>query len=369
MTSISVAWMTPDGEKSDRRRAGHRDFIEMLAGVGGIGAALFVIASDEGVMPQTREHLAILDILQVQGGVVALTKIDLVDDPDWLSLVEEDVRQALTGTVLAKAPIVQVSARKQIGLELLLSELSAVLAERPRRIDLGRPRLPVDRVFTIAGFGTVVTGTLSDGSLRVGDEVEVLPDGLKGRVRGLQTHKKKEEMALPGSRTAVNISGVTVEQIRRGNVVVHPRDYSPTSRLDARFRLLPEASQPVKHNSHVKLFIGSDELVARLRLLGAEELQPGDEGWLQLELAKPVVAVRGDRYILRRPSPGETLGGGMVVDPHPKGRHRRFSADILARLEALSQGTPADILLHALIQAGVGPLRDVIARIPGCIPS
>ncbi|HSB65519.1 MAG TPA: SelB C-terminal domain-containing protein, partial [Anaerolineales bacterium] len=285
-----------------------------------------------------------------------------VDDPDWLSLVEGDIRQALAGTVLGKAPIVPVSARKRVGLELLLSELSAVLAERPARIDLGRPRLPVDRVFTIAGFGTVVTGTLSDGSLRLGDEVEILPDGLKGRVRGLQTHKKKEDMALPGTRTAVNISGVTVDQIRRGNVVAHPREYHPTTRLDARFRLLPEASQPVKHNSQVKLFIGSDELVARLRLLGTEELRPGEEGWIQLELAKPVVTVRGDRYILRRPSPGETLGGGMVVDPHPKGRHRRFAADTLARLEALSQGTPADILLQALIQAGVGLLKDVIPR-------
>lgn len=361
---LGFAWMTlPNGEEVGIVDVpGHRDFIEnMLAGVGGIDAALFVIAADEGVMPQTREHLAILDILQVQGGVVALTKIDLVDDPDWLSLVEEDVRQVLAGTVLAKAPIVPVSARKRIGLELLLSELSTVLAERPARIDLGRPRLPIDRVFTIAGFGTVVTGTLSDGSLRVGDEVEILPDGLKGRVRGLQTHKKKEEMALPGSRTAVNISGVTVEQIRRGDVVAHPRDYSPTSRLDTHFRLLPEASQPVKHNSQVKLFIGSDELVARLRLLGTEELQPGDEGWLQLELAQPVVAVRGDRYILRRPSPGETLGGGMVVDPHPKGRHRRFSDDTLVRLEALSQGTPTDVLMQALVQTGVGLLRDVIA--------
>lgn len=362
---LGFAWMTlPNGEEVGIVDVpGHRDFIEnMLAGVGGIDAALFVIAADEGVMPQTREHLAILDILQVQGGVVALTKIDLIDDPDWLSLVEEDVRQALAGTVLGKAPIVPVSARKRIGLEQLLSELSAVLAGRPARIDLGRPRLPIDRVFTIAGFGTVVTGTLSDGSLRVGDEIEILPGGLKGRVRGLQTHKRKEDVALPGSRTAVNISGITVEQVQRGDVVAHARDYNPTSRMDVRFRLLPEASQPIRHNSQVKLFIGSDELVARLRLLGIEELQPGEEGWLQLELNKPVVAVRGDRYILRRPSPGETLGGGTVVDAHPKGRHRRFSDDTLARLEALAQGTPSDLLMQALIMIGVGPIKEVIAR-------
>ena len=362
---LGFAWLTlPNGEEVGIVDVpGHRDFIEnMLAGVGGIDAALFVIAADEGVMPQTREHLAILDILQVQGGVVALTKIDLIDDQDWLSMVEEDVRQALAGTVLSKAPIVPVSARKRTGLERLLSELSEVLAKTPQRSDLGRPRLPIDRVFTIAGFGTVVTGTLSDGSLRVGDDVEIMPARLRGRVRGLQTHKKKEDVALPGSRTAVNISGVTVDQVRRGNVVAHPRDYNPTSRMDVRFRLLPEASQPIRHNSQVKLFIGSDELVARVRLLGIEELQPGDEGWLQLELNKPVVAVRGDRYILRRPSPGETLGGGIVVDAQPKGRHRRFSDDTLARLEALAQGTPADLLMQALTMIGVGPIKEVIAR-------
>lgn len=362
---LGFAWLTlPNGEEVGIVDVpGHRDFIEnMLAGVGGIDAALFVIAADEGVMPQTREHLAILDILQVQGGVVALTKIDLVDDSDWLSLVEEDVRQVLRGTVLDGAPIIHVSARKRIGLEQILNELSTSLAERPPRLDFGRPRLPVDRVFTIAGFGTVVTGTLSDGSLKVGDEVEILPRRLKGRVRGLQTHKKKEDIAIPGSRTAINISGVTVEQVQRGDVVAHPRDYSTTGRLDVRFRLLPDASQPVKHNNQVKLFIGATEVIARLRLLGAEELLPGEQGWLQLELAAPVVAVRGDRYILRRPSPGETLGGGIVVDPQPKGRHRRFSPQTLDRLEALAQGTPEDILMQALLALGAAPLKDVVAR-------
>jgi len=362
---LGFAWLTlPNGEEVGIVDVpGHRDFIEnMLAGVGGIDAALFVIAADEGVMPQTREHLAILDILQVQGGVVALTKIDLVDDPDWLSLVEEDVRQVLKGTVLGGAPIVHVSARKRIGLEQILNELSTCLAEKPARLDIGRPRLPVDRVFTIAGFGTVVTGTLNDGSLRVGDEVEILPRKLKGRVRGLQTHKKKEEIAIPGSRTAINITGVTVEQIQRGDVVAHPRDYGTTTRLDVRFRLLPDANQPVRHNNQVKLFIGATEVIARLRLLGAEELLPGEQGWLQLELTAPVVAVRGDRYILRKPSPGETLGGGMVVDPQPKGRHRRYSQETLVRLEALAQGTPEDILMQALLALGAATLKDVIAR-------
>lgn len=342
---------------------GHRDFIEnMLAGIGGIDAALFVIAADEGVMPQTREHLAILDLLQIGGGLVALTKIDLVEDPDWLDLVEADVSQTLHGTVLENAPIVRVSARTGIGLDELRAKLGELLASRPPRLDLKRPRLPVDRVFTIAGFGTVVTGTLSDGTLQVGEEVEILPSGLRGRVRGLQTHKQKEQTAVPGSRTAINISGVSHEEIQRGNVVAHPGDYQPTQRVDVRFKLLPDVTQPLKHNTEVKLFIGAAEAVARVRLLGADELRPGQEGWLQLELSQPVVATRSDRYILRRPSPGETLGGGAVIDPHPKGRHKRFAASTLASLEALSRGSPADVLLQALLATGAAPYKDVLAR-------
>ena len=342
---------------------GHRDFIEnMLAGVGGIDATMFVIAADEGIMPQTREHLAILDILQVPGGVVALTKVDLIDDPDWLILVEDDVRTALAGTILAEVPIIRVSARTRQGLPELLQALSDCLAERPPRPDLSRPRLPVDRVFTMPGFGTVVTGTLIDGNLRLGDELEILPSGIRGRVRGLQTHKKKEEQAVPGSRTAVNISGVNIDQVLRGDVIAHPGDYHPTRRMDVQFRLLPDVSQVLEHNTQVKLYLGAAEVQARLRLLGVEQLNPGDIGWLQLELDAPLVAVRGDRYILRRPSPGETLGGGMVVDPQPKGRHKRFGSDVLTRLEALAQGDPADILLQALLSLGTASLNEVIDR-------
>jgi len=342
---------------------GHRDFIEnMLAGVGGIDAALFVVAADEGVMPQTREHLAILDTLQIQGGVVALTKIDMVDDLDWLTLVEEDVRQVLSGTTLENARILRVSARKREGIGELIQALSDCLAHRPPRPDLGRPRLPVDRVFSVAGFGTVVTGTLSDGKLRVGDEVELLPRSLRGRVRGLQTHKRKEEVAVPGSRTAVNISGIPQEQVLRGDVLTHSGDYHPTRRLDARFRLLSDASKPLTHNREVKLFIGAAETLARVRLLGSELINPGEEGWLQLELREPVVAMRGDRYILRRPSPGETLGGGAVVDPHPTGRHKRFSQGLTDRLESLARGTPAEVLAQALLSLGARPCARCLPR-------
>jgi len=367
---LGFAWLElPSGEEVGIVDVpGHRDFIEnMLAGIGGIDAALFVVAADEGVMPQTREHLAILDLLQIKGGVVALTKIDLIDDnsdarSEWLDLVEEDLWHVFSGTVLEDAPIVRVSARTKEGIPELLKALDDCLAGKPARLDLGRPRLPVDRVFTIAGFGTVVTGTLSDGQLCVGDEVSILPGNLRGRVRGLQTHKREQDIAIPGSRTAVNISGVPKDRIMRGDVIAHPGDYTPTRRVDVEFKLLPDISQPLMHNTEVKLFLGAAEVVARVRLLGLEQLIPGDRGWLQLELSQAVVAVRGDRYILRRPSPGETLGGGIIADPHPKGRHKRFAAGLIKRLEAYAQGTPADVLMQALISLGAAPVREVVEK-------
>jgi selenocysteine-specific elongation factor len=362
---LGFAWLTlPDGEEVGIIDVpGHRDFIEnMLSGVGGIDAALFVIAADEGVMPQTREHLAILNLLQVQGGVVALTKIDMVEDQEWLDLVEEEIHQVLRSTVLEDASIIRVSGRKRLGIQALQEALSQCLADRPPRLDYGRPRLPVDRVFSIAGFGTVVTGTLGDGYLRVGDEIEILPEQIRGRVRGLQTHKRKEEIAVPGSRTAVNISGVNVDQINRGDVIAHPKDYRATGRFDAKLSILPDASSALKHNTEVKLFIGAAEVVARLRVLGQEEIKPGEHGWVQLEVKQLVVAVRGDRYIIRRPSPGETLGGGVVLDPHPRGRYKRFAESTLERLRALERGSPEDVLLQTIAGFGIASLKDIAAR-------
>jgi selenocysteine-specific elongation factor len=362
---LGFAWLTlPSGEEIGIVDVpGHRDFIEnMLAGIGGIDAVLFVIAADEGMMPQSKEHLAIIDLLQVPAGVIALTKVDLIKDSDWLDMVEEDIRTAVLNTTLADAPIVRVSSRTHQGIPELLSSLDECLSSRPPRPDLGHPRLPVDRVFTMSGFGTIVTGTLNEGSLHVGDEVVILPSGLTTRVRGLQTHRQKEDTAVPGSRTAVNISGVTVDQVKRGDVITFPDTYQPSRLIDVKFRLLPDILQPLKHNTAVKFFLGAAEINARVRLLGTDELLPSDEGWLQLELDSPAVTIRGDRYILRRPSPGETLGGGMVIDPHPKGRHKRFSAQDLNSLETLARGTPAEILVETLIALGFAPFKDVISR-------
>lgn len=348
---------------------GHRDFIEnMLSGVGGIDAALLVIAADEGIMPQTKEHLAILDLLQIPAGLIVLTKTDLASDvtpgggSGWLDLVETDIRDAVSKTVLKDAPILRVSAKTGTGLKELVHALEALLQDKPARPDLNRPRLPIDRVFTISGFGTVVTGTLRDGHFTVGEEVEILPSGMQGRIRGIQTHKKKEESAIPGSRTAINISGVDMDQIRRGDVVARPRQYQATRRIDARFKALDDIRKPLMHGDEVKFFVGASESVATLRIIGTEEIHAGEEGWVQLELRDPIVTLRGDRYILRRPSPGETLGGGAVVDHQPKGRHKRFDEQVIKSLEALAQGSPADVLLEAALALQIAPIKEMISK-------
>lgn len=362
---LGFGWLTlPDGQEVGIVDVpGHRDFIEnMLSGIAGIDAVLLVIAVDEGIMPQTREHLAIVDLLQIRAGVIVLTKTDLISDREWLEAVEADVRAAVRATVLEKAPIVSVSARARTGLDTLKATLVEVLKTQPQRPDLGRPRLPVDRVFTMPGFGTVVTGTLSDGNFALGDEVTLLPSGLPGRIRGLQTHRKKVERAVPGSRTAVNISGIAADQVDRGEVLTHLGQYEPTRRVDGRLRLLADASAPLLHNREVKVFVGASETTATVRLLGTEELQPGQDGWIQLELHHPLVCVRGDPFILRRPSPAETLGGGSIADPHPLNRHKRFEPEVLASLDALAQGVPTDVLMEAALALGAAPLRDVVAR-------
>ncbi len=362
---LGFGWMVlPGGEEVGIVDVpGHRDFIgNMLAGVGGLDAVLLIIAADEGVMPQTREHLAILDLLQVPGGLIVLTKTDLAPDPAWLDMVEADVRLAVRGSVLQDAPILRVSARTGAGLEALKQALAGILASAPVRPDLGRARLPIDRAFGMSGFGTVVTGTLLDGSFSVGEEIEILPSRLRGRIRGLQTHGRKQETASPGSRTAINISGVAVSEIQRGEAVVHPGQYEAVRRVDARLRLLPEASSPLAHGAQVKFFAGSSESMAVLRLLGVESLPPGEEGWVQIELRSPVVVVRGDRFVLRRPSPGETLGGGLIVDPRPAGRHKRFDENVLRSLDSRLLGSPAELLYEAAQAEGLATVSAIVTR-------
>lgn len=347
---LGFAWLKlPSGkEVSLVDVPGHERFIKnMLAGVGGIDLAVLVIAADEGVMPQTREHLAILDLLGISHGVVALTKRDLVDD-EWLELVTADVEEVLQGTTLEGAPLLPVSATTGQGLPELLATLDSLLDTTPARRDTGRPRLPVDRVFTIAGFGTVVTGTLIDGTLSVGQEVEVQPSGQRTRIRGLQSHRTKVETQVPGTRTAANITGLSTEEVHRGEVLTTPGWLTPTDVLDARIRLLDDLSGPIKHNATATFHCLAAEAPAKIRLLDVDELKPGEHGWAQIRLEAPVAVTGGDAFILR--SSTGTLGGGTVVDTHPK-RHKRFHQPTLQRLDTLQQGTPEDQLLELVQKA------------------
>ncbi|MEZ4516390.1 MAG: selenocysteine-specific translation elongation factor [Chloroflexota bacterium] len=361
---LGFAWFTlGDEEIGIVDVPGHRDFIEnMLAGVGGIDLALLVIAADEGIMPQTREHLAILDLLGVESGIIALTKTDLIEDPEWIDLITLDVAEALSGSTLADAPIVPVSARTGEGLSDLRDSLTELLANTDQRLDVGQARLPIDRVFTVAGFGTIVTGTLLDGSFHIGDSVEIAPDGLAARIRGLQTHKTKREVAVPGSRVAINLTGVDRDALRRGQVVTTPGSLRPTLLVDVAYRHLVDAGKPLKHNAEVKLFIGSAEVSGRARVLGQESIEPGHSGWVQLSLSAPVTVTRGDRFILRRPSPGATIGGGTVLDSNPRRRHRRFRPEILAHFEALQAGTPEEIIMRTLHQSGPIQVAQLLER-------
>ena len=366
---LGFAWLTlPDGETLGIIDVpGHRDFIEnMLAGVGGIDAALLVVAADEGVMPQTREHLAILDLLGIDAGIVALTRVDLVDDAEWLELVRDEVQELLAGTGLASAPLLPVSATADIGIESLLDQLSALLARRSARANAGQPRLPVDRVFTMSGFGTVLTGTLGGGALKSGDEVELQPGALKGRIRGLQSYGRKVGAAQPGARVAVNVSGLATADVARGHVLGRPGRLRTTRLVDLRFRHLPAAARPLRHDAEVKFFCGTAEAVARVRLLEGDELQPGESGWLQLRLADALQLAQGDRFILRRPSPAETIGGGLVLDPHPAQYWKRNRAEVLQRLRILADGSPSERL--ALAASGGGPRsRDDLQGASGLV--
>lgn len=360
---LGFAWLAlPSGrEVSIVDVPGHEHFIKnMLAGVGGIDAAILVIAADEGLMPQTAEHLSILDLLQVNNGLVALTKSDLVDD-EWLEMVREEVRERLEPTTLKGVPIVPVSARTGFGLSDLVKVLDENLAEAALREDRHRPRLPIDRVFSVAGFGTVVTGTLLDGSLTLGQEVEVLPPGLRSRIRGLQMHKHKTEVALPGNRVAVNLAGLSVEALMRGEVVTLPGQFRPSRKLDVKLRMLDDAPKALEQNDSVDFFIGSAEIVAHVTILDKGAILPGETGWAQLRLLSEAVAAKGDRFIIRQASPSLTIGGGVIVDTTPV-RHKRFQERVIASLETLETGSPEELLLQALGENGPVELKVLRER-------
>jgi selenocysteine-specific elongation factor len=317
---------------------GHARFVRnMLAGVHGLDAVLLVVAADEGVMPQTVEHLEIVDLMEVRRGLAVLTKVDLVE-PDWLELVREEVAETLARTSLAGAEILPVSTVTGQGLDDVARALERLLDEIPARVDLGRPRLPIDRVFTIAGFGTVVTGTLIEGELAVGEEVELQPSGRRTRIRGLQQHGQKVDRAAPGSRVAANLVGIEKDELGRGEVLARPGTLAVTRRVDASVRVLPDSPHPLRHDATVMLHTGTAEVPARVIVLGGETTIPaGQTGWAQLYLARPVAVRSGDRFVLRLPSPAATVAGGVLADVAPR-RHRRHDPSVRASLERRSAG-------------------------------
>ena len=358
---LGFAWLTlPSGrEVSIVDVPGHERFIKnMLAGVGGIDLALLVVAADESVMPQTREHLAILDLLGVQRCLAVITKKDLVDE-DILGLVQLEVEEVLKGTTLEGSPIATVSGTTNEGLPELLTAIDEALNTTEQRRDLGRPRLPVDRSFTIAGFGTVVTGTLVDGSLQVGQEVEIVPSGRTSRIRGLQSHRKKLDEATPGSRVAANLAGLASNEVVRGEVVTTPGWLRATQAVDVRLRVLDEAPRGVRHNYPATFHAFAAETPAKVRLLDRDLLEPGDEAWAQIWLEHPVALARGDRFVIR--SPEATLGGGTVVEVDAK-RHRRRHAPTLERLERIAQGSPTAQLLTVLESREPADIRSLARR-------
>ncbi len=348
---IGFAWLAlPSGrDVSIVDVPGHERFIKnMLAGAGGVDLALLIVAADEGPMPQTHEHLAILDLLDVPAGLVVITKTDLVES-EYIDLVEAELEDVLKGSRLEGAPIARVSASTGDGIPALLTAIDAALDTTPPKRDLGRPRMPIDRAFTIQGFGTVVTGTLVDGALEVGQDVELQPGRLRARIRGLQRHKEKVQRLEPGTRAAVNLSGVHADDIERGMVLARPGAIKPVRAMDVRLRatkLLPHA---VSDNAGITFLSATAEAQGTLRLLDRAELLPGDVAWAQVVLETPVAVLARDHYVIR--TTNDTVGGGPIVALSPP-RHRRNHVPTLEALALRLEGSPAERMLDEL---AVGP--------------
>jgi len=323
---------------------GHARFIRnMLAGAHGLDAVLLVVAADEGIMPQTREHLEIVDLLDVRRGLVVLTKIDLVE-ADWLELVKAEVTATLEGTSLEGAPMLGVSSVTGEGMAELLAALDRLLDSAESRANIARPRLPIDRVFTMSGFGTVVTGTLVDGSLSVGDELEVVPSGRTVRVRGLQRHNLKAETVEPGNRVAANLIGVEKTELSRGDVLSRPGTVQPSRRVDATVRVLVSAPQPLRHGAELLLHTGTVDTGCRVIMLEGDEVPAGGQGFVQLYLDRPIAAAAGDRFVLRVPSPSSTVAGGRFIDVAPR-KHARHDSAVR---DSLLRRTAGDVLQEEL---------------------
>jgi selenocysteine-specific elongation factor len=347
---------------------GHEKFVKhMVAGVWGIDLVALIIAADEGVMPQTREHLDICKLLEVKKGLIVLTKIDLVDQ-ELLELVREEVTDIVRDTFLEGAPILAVSSVTGEGIPLLISTLDHLSEKVDERPSSGLFRLPIDRVFIMKGFGTVVTGTMISGSLSLGENVEILPSGIEGKVRNLQVYNQFVERAMAGQRTAVNLQGIEAFAIMRGDVLARPKTLIPAQFIDAYLQYLSSASRPLKHRTTMRFHIGSSLTAASISLLGREELAPGEGGFVQLKLDRSVVALPQDHFVIRGSSAIQTLGGGVVLDTHPA-RHKRFSPTVIRDLTVLMDGSREQAISQYILRSGMGGIgfEDLMKRV--AIPS
>jgi len=335
---------------------GHERFVKnMVAGAMGMDLVALVVAADEGVMPQTREHMEICQLLGVKRGIVVLTKKDMVDE-EWLELAAEDVKEFVAGTFLDDAPLLAVSSTRGEGLKELLQVLGEMVSRITPRAPGGPYRLPVDRVFTIKGFGTVVTGTSISGQIRMGDEAMISPRGLSARIRGIQIHGREAQEARPGLRTALNLQGVDREQIERGNVVATPGSLHASYLLDLKLLYLKSAGRPLRHRIPVRFHVGTVEIIGRL-LLQNDEIDPGTETFAQIKLEEPVGVLPGDHYVIRSYSPVRTIGGGRILHPLPR-RRKRTRPELWTELAILDQGGPQELIGFHLERAGVRGLTQ-----------
>ena len=320
---------------------GHEKFIKnMLAGAGGVDIGLLVVAADEAIMEQTREHLAILELLNVEQGVIAVTKSDKVED-EWLELVMEEIKDFTAGTFLEEAAIIPVSGIEATGIEELKDELGRLMRELPDKDKNANVYFPIDRVFSIGGHGTVVTGTLMQGQIELEDELEIYPSHLKARVRGLQVHEEDVKVAEPGQRIGINLAGVDKDEIERGDVLAGTDSLVNTEYLDARLELIESAPLVLEHGERIRLHLGAKEVIGRVYLLDSEELLPGESGLVQFRLEETVVANFKERYVLRRYSPMTTIGGGKILEPNPT-QHRKNDEAVIKALQIKEDGTPAE---------------------------
>jgi selenocysteine-specific elongation factor len=323
----------------------------MVSGASGIDMVIMVIAADEGVMPQTREHLHICSLLGIKKGLVALTKVDMVAE-EWLDLVKDDVHEFLKGTFLEVSPVIPVSSITGAGLEELLDALGRVASEIEGGSDAGIFRLPVDRAFTMKGFGTVVTGTLISGGIRLGEEVEILPTGVTAKVRGIQIHNQSTTVAEAGQRTAINLQGVEKDTIVRGDILARPRTLKPSIRLDVCMEYLSNNNRRLKNRNLVRFHVGTNEVIGRIILLDREDVEPGAKASAQVVLESPIVAMARDRFVIRSYSPVTTIGGGMIVDPLPK-KHKRNSEKVNREIDLLHDGTDTERAAIVIERSGI----------------